>query len=156
MSNSTQLKQFFDGSLKLKGLDGGLEIIGGLLLAVVKPATVNRLIVVLTQHELSQDPRDFFANHILKATSHLASTKFFDVLYLLSHGLVKVILVVALLRGRRWAYPWMLAFLGGYIVYQIYRIGLDHSIGLTLLTVFDALVFWLTWHEWRRLTPASA
>jgi uncharacterized membrane protein len=32
--------------------------------------------------------------------------------YLLAHGLVKVILVAALLKNQLWAYPWTIAFLG--------------------------------------------
>ena len=35
----------------------------------------------------------------------------FGAVYLLTHGLVKVVLVVALLLNKLWAYPWMIGVL---------------------------------------------
>ena len=45
---------------------------------------------------------------------------------------------------------WMIVFLGVFIGYQVYRLSFKPSIGLTLLTVFDALVAWLTYREYRK------
>jgi uncharacterized membrane protein len=39
--------------------------------------------------------------------------------------------------------------LAGFIVYQLYRISLDPTIGLALLTAFDAFVVVLTWKEYQ-------
>ena len=50
------LDQTFEVGIILKGLDGLLEVIGGLLLLVVSPATIDRVVTSLTQHELSEDP----------------------------------------------------------------------------------------------------
>ena len=50
------LDQTFEVGIIVKGLDGVLEVIGGLLLLVVSPATIDRLVTSLTQHELSDDP----------------------------------------------------------------------------------------------------
>src|SRR5579859_5424885 len=47
----------------LKGLDGVLEVAGGILLLLVSPGTIDRITGALTQHELSEDPHDFLANH---------------------------------------------------------------------------------------------
>jgi uncharacterized membrane protein len=68
----------------------------------------------------------------------------------LSHGVVKIVLVAALLRNKLWSYPWMIAFLLAFIGYQLYRITFAPSIGLVGLTVFDAVVTWLTWREYQR------
>jgi len=38
---------------------------------------------------------------------------------------------------------------GGFIVYQIYRFTLTGSIALIALTVFDLIVIWLIWLEYR-------
>jgi uncharacterized membrane protein len=35
-----------------------------------------------------------------------------------------------------------------FIVYQVYRLTERFSVGLTLLTLFDMLVVWLTWREY--------
>jgi uncharacterized membrane protein len=74
----------------------------------------------------------------------------FGAVYLLAHGLVKVILVGALLKNQLWAYPWTIVFLGVFILYQVYRLSLKPSVGLVALTVFDAVIAWLTYREYRK------
>jgi uncharacterized membrane protein len=135
------LDQTFEVGIILKGLDGVLEILGGLLLLIVTPATIDRVVTGLTQHELSEDPNDFLATHLLRTAHGLTgSAILFGAVYLLAHGLVKVILVVALLKNQLWAYPWTIGFLGVFIVYQLYRMSLKPSVGLTALTIFDAAI----------------
>ena len=146
----SRLDEIFRLSISLKGIDGLLEMIGGGLLLVIKPQTLNGIVTALTQHELSQDPHDFIANRILHTAQHLNSTRLFGALYLLAHGAVKLVLVASLLRNKLWAYPAMMLVLAVFIVYQLYRIGLDHSLGLAALTVFDAFVLWLTWREYQQ------
>jgi uncharacterized membrane protein len=58
--------------------------------------------------------------------------------------------VVALLRDKLWAYPWMIAFLLVFIAYQGYRPTFAPSAWLSGLTVFDIVIVWLTWREFRR------
>jgi len=74
----------------------------------------------------------------------------FGAVYLLLHGVVKIVLVAALLKDELWAYPWMLVFLGVFIVYQVYRLSFKPSGGLTALTLFDAFIAWLTYREYRK------
>jgi uncharacterized membrane protein len=144
------LDRTFEVGIILKGLDGVLETLGGLLLLFVTPDTINRLAIMITEGELSRDPHDFFANRILH-TAHQGSgsSVLFGALYLLSHGVAKIVLVTALLKNKLWAYPWLIGFLLLFVVYQIYRIALDHSLSLTALTIFDIFIAWLTWREWQ-------
>src|SRR6185437_15800009 len=103
-----------------------------------------------TQDELAQDPTDFFANFLLHTANHIAiGGQLFAALYLLSHGIIKIFLVIALLKNKLWAYPLSLGVLGLFIVYQVYRFTDTHSIGLVVLTVFDAIVIWLIWKEYQ-------
>ncbi|MCU1505399.1 MAG: hypothetical protein JWP05_368 [Microbacteriaceae bacterium] len=147
----TVLDRIFRISLVLKGLDGLLELVGGVLLLFVSPHQINAVVQFLTQHELSEDPHDFVATHLLSATSNLTTAStLFGAVYLLLHGLVKVLLVVAVLRDKIWAFPWMIGFLIVFIGYQIYQISVAFSIGLILLTVFDAFIVWLTVIEYRK------
>ena len=149
--------RLFEVGIILKGLDGILETIGGLLLLAITPATINRLAAKLTQHELSEDPKDFIANHLLGYAHGLTGTAVtFAALYLLVHGIVKIVLVAALLRNQIWAYPWMIGFLLIFIFYQLYRLVLSITFGLSALTIFDAVIVWLTWREWRKQTANRA
>lgn len=134
-----------------KGIDGAAELIGGILLLVVSPDRLSALAVVVTQHEIAEDPDDLVANGLLHLAHGLnASGTLFAASYLLLHGLAKVVLVWAVLRERLWAYPWMIAFLIAFILYQCYAIWLGHSLGMILLTLFDIALSWLTWVEYGR------
>jgi uncharacterized membrane protein len=148
---SPALDKAFKIGLVLKGLDGILEVAGGILLLFLSPHAIEHIVRTLTAHELSQDPHDVIANYLLHSTSHLSSgITLFGAIYLLSHGISKIVLVALVLRDKLWAYPWLIALLLAFIVYQIYRLAWVHfSVGLTALTVFDAALVWLTWREYR-------
>lgn len=145
----TLLDRTFQISLILKGLDGLLEIVGGILLLAVSPGQIGSLVRILTQHELSEDPGDLIANILVHGAGSLTiSTSLFGAVYLLLHGLVKIVLVWAVLRDYLWAYPWMIAFLLVFIVFQGYQIVVAFSWAMVLLTLFDIFIVWLTWHEY--------
>ena len=149
-SGTALLDRTFRISLFLKGLDGVLELIGGILLLVVTPAQISDVVRFLTQHELAQDPRDVVANALVHLTANLSGpASLFGAVYLLLHGVVKVVLVWAVLKEKLWAYPWMIAFLLVFIVYQAYRISVSFSWGMVLLTAFDIFIVWITWREYR-------
>jgi uncharacterized membrane protein len=148
---SPALDTTFKIGLVLKGLDGVLEVVGGLLLLFLSPAAIEHIVRTLTAHELSEDPHDLIARHLLHTASHLtSSTTLFGAIYLLSHGAAKIVLVVLVLRDKLWAYPWLIVLLLAFIAHQLYRITAVHfSVGLAALTVFDALLVWLTWREYQ-------
>src|SRR5258706_7737611 len=129
------LDRTFEISIIAKGLDGLLELVGGVLLLAVGPTTINHIIVGITQHELSEDPHDLIATRLLHFGAGLTgSAVTFAAAYLLVHGIVKVVLVVALLRNKLWAYPWLIVTLVIFIGYQLYRIALTPTAWLILLT----------------------
>ncbi len=160
----TALDRVFVVSLILKGIDGVLELIGGVLLLVIPADKIGTFAQIITQHELAEDPDDPIANAIRQIASGLSvSATLFGAVYLLLHGIVKVVLVWAVLRDQLWAYPWMIGFLLVFIGYQAYELVAAFSWGLLALTVFDIFVVWLTWHEYgihraarlSRATPAT-
>jgi len=145
------LDRGFEIGIILKGLDGLAETIGGVLLLAVSPAQINRIAVDVTQHELSHDPHDWIATHLLHYAHGLTNaTVTFAAIYLLAHGVVKVVLVFALLRNQMWAYPGLIVVLIAFIVYQLYLIVLKPTAGLIGLTIFDLAITALTWREWRK------
>jgi uncharacterized membrane protein len=146
----TIMHETFRAGITLKGIDGILESVGGVLLWFVRPSSIRGVIGVLLQHELSRDPHDFIAAHLLHASQHLTdASKPFASAYLLTHGLVKALLVTALWFDKLWAYPLTMAVFAAFSVYQVYRFAHTHSLALALLTVFDVLIIYLTWEEYR-------
>jgi uncharacterized membrane protein len=106
-------------------------------------------VLAVLHQELSEDPQDFVATHLVRASQYFAgSGKYFASLYLLSHGAIKLVLVVALLRNKLWAYPFMIVTLAVFVCYQMYRFALSHSVAMILLTLFDVVVILLTWLEY--------
>jgi len=142
--------RLFAVSIFIKGVDGVLETIGGILLMFISPKALNSLVIVFTAHELSEDPDDWFATTLRHTVNNLSwDTKLFVSAYLVAHGLIKVFLVAGLLRKKLWAYPAALWFLGIFILYQLYRFSHTHALGLLALTVFDIFVASLVWLEYR-------
>ena len=72
-------------------------------------------------------------------------------LYLLAHGLAKIILVAGVLTKQRWAYPAAIGFLCLFICYQLYRLSFHASAGLALLTLLDIAIVGLIWREYHML-----
>jgi len=138
----------FQIGIGLKAADAALECIAAAALFAIPASWFTATVVGLTQHELQEDHRDFVATHLLNwAESLTPATTWYYALYLFLHGIVKLALVAALLRGWLWAYPASLLVLAAFVVYQLYRFSLGHSWGLIALSLFDLLVMWLIWRE---------
>ncbi len=142
----------FEVAILLKGLDGVLEIVGAFILVFLNPARLNGLIIWLTQHELSKDPKDLVANYMVHfAAGFTSNTQYFAVYYLALHGIVKIVLVLMLWKRKIWAYPITIFTLILFIFYQVYRYTIYHSNWLILLTIFDVVVILLTYIEYKRI-----
>ena len=104
---SSLLHNSFKVGILLKGIDGVLEVFGGFLLVLLNPIKLHNLIFLLTQHELSKDPHDLVANFILEVSSKFSvGSQHFGIIYLLSHGAIKLFLVSMLWQKKpdAWAY----------------------------------------------------
>ncbi len=152
---SSVLNKSFKLTMIMKGVDGVLQMLGGVLLYCLKPSTLDHAVVLLTQRELSEEPRDWLALHLLSITQRLGDVKTFGAVYLCVHGLFKIILAGSLLQGALWAYPAMIGYLLLFMAYQLYRFCISHALGWLLLTVFDAGVAWLAWLKYRTFPQAA-
>ncbi|MFZ0214014.1 MAG: DUF2127 domain-containing protein [Candidatus Acidiferrales bacterium] len=151
LKGNTLLDRSFQASITLKGIDGLLEILGGLLVLFSSPIRMNTFLDAITHHAVTRNPNAFIASHLLHASSTITGhAHYFIVFYLVSHGLAKVILVVALWLNRMWAYPGMIILLILFISYQLYRMTFALSWWLIWLTVFDAMVILLTFAEYKK------
>lgn len=142
----------FEIALWLKAAFALTEIVGGIAAFFVSHQFLIHVASAITQGELREDPNDLLANLLLHATERLSiGTQHFVGIYLIAHGAVKLWLVIGLLRRRHWYYPVAIAVFDGFIAYQLYRFSITHSPWLMVVTVVDAIVIVLTWHEWRYL-----
>jgi len=149
---SDRLHRLFRVGLWLKGMDGLLEVAGGLVLLVATRHTLIRAVHHLVRGEISEDPGDLVANALLRLAGHLSvGVKVFATAYLLLHGLIKLALVGGLLAEKRRVFPVALVVLGLFLSYQLYRLVITPSAWLAALSTVDAMIFVLVWREWRTL-----
>ena len=149
-TKENRLHTLFVLSVLLKAFNGVLEMLLGA--ALLFTASITSFIENLAYAELIEDPTDFFAGYIGHfLSSSLVHTQTFAAVYLLSHGVIKIFLVAALLRRKLWAYPAAITVFFLFIVYQLYRFSSTHSALLIVITVFDLIVIVLTWYEYQAL-----
>ena len=133
-----RVHQIFAVSVSLKGLHALLEIAGGIALYGFSADAIARWLDEIDRGGLVARYFDLSEQH-------------FYAFYLLSHGLVKVVLVYGLLKEKLWAYPASFVVFGAFIAYQLYRYSFTNDFSLILLSIFDLFVIALAVHEYRLL-----
>jgi len=153
MDKNTKEKDIFyifEGSIILKGFHAIIEIISGLFIFFISQNFIIQTVIRITHDEISEDSKDFIANYLIHAAQNFSiSPKHFISFYLLSHGIIKGILVLNLLKKKLWAYPASIFVFGFFVIYQMFRYTNTHSVWLIIFTIFDLLVIWLIWHEYK-------
>jgi uncharacterized membrane protein len=159
MSQTThkRLRLAFRASLLLKGAFAAAETAAGILIGLIPPGFLLDRVQAITHTELIEDPRDFLAVHLLRGAEDLSvGSQHFVAFYLLSHGILKLWLILGLWRDRLAYYPAAMGVFALFIAYQVYRFTFTHSLLLVFFTVLDAVMIGLTWAEYRDLTRSHA
>ena len=140
-------------SVIAKGVFALLETFLGIALLFTN--SIVQYVVQLVNDELIEDPSDVLANWFQPILHPTPEAQVFGGLYLLSHGIVKLFLVVGLLKKKMWSYPASITVFTLFIIYQLFRYFFrTHSAWLLVLTVADIFVIWLIYHEYRRALKA--
>ncbi|PPL18743.1 DUF2127 domain-containing protein [Microterricola pindariensis] len=139
--------------LALKGIDGLVELLTGLLLWLA-PEVLRSLAATVANTPDNDSAADRLVEHWAgRLASDLASGAHVAVIvFLLSHGIVKLALVYCLLRDYRWVYRPALLILGLFALYQLVVLLEAPTLGTGLLFLLDAVIIWLVWREWRSKT----
>ncbi len=140
----------YEAGLIFKGIQAFLEIVIGLLFYAVSTNTITTFLLYIAHGEFLEIPNDYLSDFLVKsAYQYTSSGKLFIVFYLLTHGIIKLVIIGGLFLKKKWAYPASLIGLGGLIIYQIYRLFVGYSIFLLVLSIMDIIILWLIWHEHR-------
>ncbi len=133
-----------------KGIGGLFELVGSVLLLFLNPARMNHLLTYLAHRVLW--PWKPAGSLLLQLGAHFSTgAQIFGMLYLLSHGVIKCILMVLLWKKKLWAYPLAILSILLFMAYQVYRISVHPTFMMVALTVFDAVMIALTVVEYRRV-----
>ena len=150
--NEKRIHQIFAVSVSLKGLHALFEIAAGIALYLTSTEKIVGWISDWSNRAIALERHDWIADHLLRFAETFSVEKHdFYAFYLLSHGLVKGVLVICLLKEKLWAYPASFVVFGGFIAYQLYRYSFTHDFTLILLSIFDLFVIALAVHEYRLL-----
>jgi uncharacterized membrane protein len=144
------LHQLFEASLLFKGLLAGAETIAGIGLYFTSSPAILGYVTWLTKNEIAEDPTDKLAMLAQKSVAALSiETQHFYAFYLLSHGVLKLAMVLALAWRVSWAYPLAMFVLAGFVVYQLYSFVEGGSPLLLALSALDMLMIALVWREYQ-------
>lgn len=128
-------------SLLGKAMLGMAQVIGGLFLAIMPADAITRTADALTRSELTQDPTDRFALAVMHwANAINPAAEHFYIIYLLGHGAIHFVVVIALLLKSRVAYPFSVATLMAFVGFQSWDWLQTHDPALLLLTALDVFV----------------
>ncbi|HYW36067.1 MAG TPA: DUF2127 domain-containing protein [Balneolaceae bacterium] len=143
------IHDFFLLGIFVKAFDGIVEILTSIILFF--PTQLSELIHWLLRSWIFNS-NQFLATHkqvLLKIVSN--HDGLFMIIYLLSHGVIKIVLVAGLLYRKLWAYPAAIVVFSAFVVYQMYRYLLAPSSFMVFLSILDLIVIGLTWHEYKFL-----
>jgi len=145
------IDKIFDLAVIIKSFFGCFEILSGVVLAFSGKLVTDNFILDLARQEILEDPHDFIANYLINSANNFVNgSQLFAVLYLLVHGFVNIILIIALLKNKVWAYHSALTGFSVFIVYQVFRYFHTQSATLLLLTVFDIFVVLVIFLEYNK------
>ncbi len=138
---------FFKIGLAIKGIDSCFEVVGGVLLMM--PMKLARYFLVLSQHEVYHHHQVLAGriDHLADGVLEHASTG--EALYLMVHGLAKVILIFAIYRHRRWGYLGLIGVLSLFALIEATRAIGAKELVTGILAAFDVLMVVLIAKEYR-------
>lgn len=142
--------RFFEWGVIAKTIIAVGETVLGILLYVVSTATLNAMIYAVIGGELGEVPRDAIWSFFLRGFEGVSGgAQSFWAFIFLTHGAVKLFLLVGLLKKKLWAYPASAVVFALLAIYQIYTLTLGPDLLLELITLLDIIVIVLILHEYR-------
>jgi len=140
--------------LFFKAVDSLFEVVGGLILTT--PTKLSRYILAISKHEA-------FRHHQVLAgrLDRLAETvtnhpSMPEAIYLMIHGLAKVILIAAIIRGKRWGYVGFVVVLSLFTAIELVRAITAREIVTGVFGIFDMFVVYLIYREYQARFPRGS
>ncbi len=142
--------RFFNLGIIIKAINGLWETITGFLFLFLSKATFSYWFYAVAQNELLEDPNDRLINFLTHSFQNFSiNTKTFVAIFLLASGILNIFLVIQLLRKKYWAYLATIWIMLVFMIYQVFRIYIHHSLVLTIITIYDAIFIVVIWHEYK-------
>jgi len=113
---------------------------------------IQHVIDFFTGIELREDKNDVIANSILHLSQSLSihAEKLFAG-YLISEGIVKIVLLYGVYKDNTKVLPFAFLFFGIIVFYELYLLLSGHSLFIIVLILLDILLLGVIASEWRRI-----
>ncbi|MBI2743904.1 MAG: DUF2127 domain-containing protein [Chlamydiales bacterium] len=142
----------FNLAIILKGIDGLLEFVGGLFFVFLKKQGVLDSISKVLHYNLFKISNESVLDFVDYMSQMLSTSTFiFISAILIGNGVVKMLVSVGLLLRKFLAFIVAIVFLMLLLVYQIVECFYTPSLVLDMFTLFEALVIYVIWREYRYL-----
>ena len=136
--------------LAIKMVSALVEFIGGLVMIILNNEWINSFIRSIATPELREDPKDVLMNHFITfSTQHSVA------IYMLIHGMTKLIVIHLLWKKKVWAYPFAVIVFGLFIVYEIYKYLNSQSAILLPIIIIDIVIIIMIILEYKRLEASK-
>ena len=145
LSKATNL--LFDIGMVIKGIDSVFEVIGGIILTM--PTKLARYILVFSQHEAFRHHKALAGKLDRLAENVTMHPSIGQAIYLMIHGLAKVILIIAITRNKRWGYTGFIGVLSLFASIEVIRAISAHEVVTGIFGVFDMFVVVLIYKEYK-------
>ncbi len=136
----------FKVGLTIKALNGFAEIIGGAMLLM--PLEVARVVLHLSMKEFEKNPNAAIGVGLERLGFSVLSVTVLGALYLMVHGVTKVVLIGAAFKEKMWGYHGLIIILSVFSVLELWRSVEKHSALILALAFFDALIVLLVAKEY--------
>lgn len=142
----------FTLSIALKGIDGVLELIGGLVFIILKKQHIINILSRFFHYDLFNIPNQTILKWVTYISNGLTTNiKIFISVVLICSGFIKILLSVSLLLRKLIAFPIALGFLVVLFIYQMAQMFYTPSLFLNFFNFFDAIVILVIWREYIHL-----
>lgn len=153
LSKATDL--LFKIGMIVKGIDSVFEVIGGIILTM--PTKLARYILVVSQHEAFRHHTVLAGKLDRLAENVTMHPSVGQAVYLMVHGLSKVILILAITQNKRWGYTGFIGVLSLFTAIEMVRAISAHEVVTGVFGVFDMLVVVLIYKEYKsRFGPTNS
>jgi uncharacterized membrane protein len=150
MAAKGKLHRLFELSILIKGIDGVLELLAGIVLFFISSREITGIVHFLFRYDFDAD--DIINGFVLNITQNLThSTQMFGAFYLLVNGIIKIAIVLALWSEKPIIFPIAGFILGIVTVFGIVRFLHSLSPLLFFFILLDIVIIILLYYEYKRL-----
>jgi uncharacterized membrane protein len=146
--------RFYFIAVAVKGVDGALQLVLGLVLSFVPSLAHTALEGAAARGRTGSAPLGQYISNYLEGLDGTLTHWGIGLViaYLVAHGAIKVLLMICLILRLHKVYPAAITVLVAFLGLEIYLFAISPGVTLGLFIALDAVIIYLVIREYRQLT----